>query len=117
MASEFAQEFSKVLKGMEKERIAREKKAEDALIIRETKREADLSKAEIKQQEQAEKDSARQKEIDNTLKKFLTKDGKFIYRNNRCVFTNGHVPHTKVQHDVAEVKVEEFESEDALTMM
>lgn len=47
----------------------------------------------------------------------LTKDGKFIYRNNRCVFTNGHVPHTKVQHDVAEVKVEEFESEDALTMM
>jgi|TARA_R100000084_G_scaffold108918_1_gene73091 hypothetical protein len=46
-----------------------------------------------------------------------TKDGKFIYRNNRCVFTNGHVPHTKVQHDVAEVKVEEFESEDALTMM
>ena len=33
MASEFAQEFSTVLKGMEKERIAREKKAEDALII------------------------------------------------------------------------------------
>lgn len=47
----------------------------------------------------------------------LTKDGKFIYRNNRCVFTNGHIPHTKVQHDLVEVKVEEFEGADALTMM
>ena len=59
MASEFAQEFSKVLKGMEKERISREKKSEDALILRETKREADLTKAEVKQQQQAERDVPR----------------------------------------------------------
>ena len=66
MASEFAQEFSKVLKGMEKERISREKKSEDALILRETKREADLTKAEVKQQQQAETDANRQKEINQT---------------------------------------------------
>ena len=80
MASEFAQEFSKVLKGMEKERISREKKSEDALILRETKREADLTKAEVKQQQQAETDANRQKEINQTLKKFLNKDGN--YRKN-----------------------------------
>ena len=47
----------------------------------------------------------------------LTKDGKYIYRDNRCVFTNGHVPHTKVQHDVAEVKVEEFETAEQMQMI
>ena len=119
MASEFAQEFSTVLKGMEKERIAREKKAEDALIIRETKREADLSKAEIKQQEQAEKDSARQKEINNTLKKFLTKDGKYrknLSADNQKIISTLENEQTQMQLDreVAKANIEKLKvSEDA----
>lgn len=119
MASEFAQEFSAVLKGMEKERIAREKKTEDALIIRETKREADLSKAEIKQQEQAEKDSTRQKEINNTLKKFLTKDGKYrknLSADNQKIISTLENEQTQMQLDreVAKANIEKLKvSEDA----
>lgn len=51
----------------------------------------------------------------------LKKDGKFIYRDNKTVFTNGHVPHVKIQHDVAEVKVEDlsgsFKTAEELTIM
>jgi len=75
MATEFTKEFSSVLNGMEKERIARENKKEQALIQRENKRQADLSKAETGQKKQSTADASRQEAINKTLKQFLNKDG------------------------------------------
>ena len=75
MATEFTKEFSSVLNGMEKERIARENKKEQALIQRENKRQADLSKAQAAQRKQSTTDASRQEEINKTLKQFLKKDG------------------------------------------
>ena len=122
MASEFAQEFSKVLKGMEKERISREKKSEDALILRETKREADLTKAEVKQQQQAETDANRQKEINQTLKKFLTKDGNYrknLSADNQKIIENLENEQTQMKLDravaeqnIAKLRVEEKAATD-----
>ena len=122
MASEFAQEFSKVLKGMEKERISREKKSEDALILRETKREADLTKAEVKQQQQAETDANRQKEINQTLKKFLNKDGNYrknLSQDNKKIIENLENEQTQMKLDravaeqnIAKLRVEEKAATD-----
>ena len=75
MATEFTKEFSSVLNGMEKERIARENKKEQALIQRENKRQADLSKAQAAQKKQSTTDASRQEAINKTLKQFLNKDG------------------------------------------
>ena len=70
-----ASEFSTVLMGMEKEKIAREIKTKKELDNREIKREATLAKATQAQKKQKTLDTKRDAEIKKELSKYHKKDG------------------------------------------
>ena len=51
-----------------------------------------------------------QPKINPSTSEVLTKDGKSIYVDNKCGFTNGSVPHQMIQHDKVAVEVDNFET-------